>query len=40
MSFEVVNIPVEQVEVMPVDLLEAQALSDEQYAFECLYDND
>jgi hypothetical protein len=40
MSFEVVNIPVEQVEVVAVDLLPAQDMSDEQYAFECLYDND
>ena len=40
MSYEVVNNPVEQVAVLPVELLEAQAVSDEQYAFDCLYDND
>jgi hypothetical protein len=37
-----VNYPVEQVEsfleVISADLLAAQAMSDEQYAFECLYD--
>jgi hypothetical protein len=39
---EVLNYPVEQVEsfleVISVDLLAAQSMSDEQYAFECLYD--
>jgi len=39
---EIVKFPVEQVEsfleVISVDLLAAQTMSDEQYAFECLYD--
>jgi hypothetical protein len=39
---EIVKFPVEQVEsfleVISVDLIAAQAISDEQYAFECLYD--
>jgi len=39
---EIVKFPVELVEsfleVISVDLLAAQAMSDEQYAFECLYD--
>ena len=43
------GLPLEAVEIfvntiladMPtVELLEAQAMSDEQYAFDCLYDND
>ena len=39
---EIVKYPVELVksflEVISVDLIAAQAMSDEQYAFECLYD--
>ena len=39
---EILNFPVEQVEsfleVISAELIEAQAMSDEQYAFECLYD--
>ena len=41
---DIVKFPVEQVEsfleAMTVDLLVAETMSDEQYAFECLYDND